>query len=379
MLNLEKNTLRNLANDSNHTNNTNSSVVETGCKENHDCLNCTSSTKEVYGCTWNSGNCEALNRQSLPDKWFNKFSTCIADNETYFTMYNFCGEAVSNISVVDNRITLKNHNKIYAPPNLYCKWSIPSINLQKMVNFYFELNYFNPTSDKYTFIIEFDIGKMYYSDVTESKEFKTNDISTITLHFYTQDKKNVQPFTFDFSYDLEDPQSNSLMVYLILSIASICGCLFLGVCVYTCVKSVIDKIFNSSPPPSDNQTVPANVNTELNNKECVAKLFDLNPLLYQSVINEYGCICTICLENFIENTEVVKLECKHLYHFTCLSDYLTKNPQKTKCPNCNNSITPNKMEKITEENLHFIRGTSDNNNEVPTPQQVNIEIGNRGN
>ena len=56
----------------------------------------------------------------------------------------------------------------------------------------------------------------------------------------------------------------------------------------------------------------------------------LTSIVYQSDENERE-ECSICLEKFNINEEVFKTPCEHLFHVTCITEWLYKN--KT-CPIC---------------------------------------------
>jgi hypothetical protein len=42
--------------------------------------------------------------------------------------------------------------------------------------------------------------------------------------------------------------------------------------------------------------------------------------------------CTICLDNYISNSNIVQLSCKHLFHHDCILKWSEK---KLECPICN--------------------------------------------
>lgn len=44
-----------------------------------------------------------------------------------------------------------------------------------------------------------------------------------------------------------------------------------------------------------------------------------------------GNTCSICLEDFTEEKENIILDCKHIYHIDCISQWITKEPT---CPLC---------------------------------------------
>ena len=58
--------------------------------------------------------------------------------------------------------------------------------------------------------------------------------------------------------------------------------------------------------------------------------------------------CTICLEDFELNSKVTILPCKHIYHKTCIYEWIHSKNDNTnvKCPNCNKLIYTNHDELI---------------------------------
>ena len=59
---------------------------------------------------------------------------------------------------------------------------------------------------------------------------------------------------------------------------------------------------------------------------------------------EYGDNCTICVNNFIDNAEIYRTPCEHIFHKDCFYKYLKKINKKNKliCPNCNQNLLVNK-------------------------------------
>ncbi len=44
-------------------------------------------------------------------------------------------------------------------------------------------------------------------------------------------------------------------------------------------------------------------------------------------------VCSICLEDIAENANTTKLECSHIFHLFCFTDFVYKG-KTNKCPNC---------------------------------------------
>jgi hypothetical protein len=68
---------------------------------------------------------------------------------------------------------------------------------------------------------------------------------------------------------------------------------------------------------------------------------------------EYGDNCTICVNNFINNMEIYRTPCEHIFHKDCLNKYLKKIHKKNKltCPNCNqNLLLDKKFLKLRNDN-----------------------------
>jgi hypothetical protein len=55
---------------------------------------------------------------------------------------------------------------------------------------------------------------------------------------------------------------------------------------------------------------------------------------YQDNINEFKDPCTICFDNFNDQCLVSVLPCKHIFHHTCLKNWLMLKLLTPECPNC---------------------------------------------
>ena len=59
---------------------------------------------------------------------------------------------------------------------------------------------------------------------------------------------------------------------------------------------------------------------------------------------EFGDMCTICMDKFVELTLISKTPCEHIFHKKCFDTYLKEIQKKDKllCPNCNQNLLINK-------------------------------------
>lgn len=108
-----------------------------------------------------------------------------------------------------------------------------------------------------------------------------------------------------------------------------------------------------------------------NNLEILNKLLSskIQGIKYNEKLNDFKVNCTICLENFSNEDLVIKLFCKHIFHFQCLKDLMLKNRHNNelKCPNCKNDvefITLENKDKNNTLNANAENRNSDNSNEI---------------
>ena len=85
--------------------------------------------------------------------------------------------------------------------------------------------------------------------------------------------------------------------------------------------------------------------------------FSIDKNQLDKLINSNNEKCLICLEDFIENNQVLYLPCSHLFHSVCILRWLLDN---NKCPICNSpfmnytSKIDNKLHELTKDNLSNI-------------------------
>jgi hypothetical protein len=175
------------------------------------------------------------------------------------------------------------------------------------------------------------------------------------VHYFSRSTYSTPPFDIMIGYENPSGINYIAMFLSIVIVVIICGC-----CSAACYKfSQIlmkrrlrqrhnishvaqNEVYNLNANNVNNQT---NLIDEIKEKNITVlnELFStrFKPRKYSDNINEFKiATCSICLENF-DGTDVCVLDCKHIFHFKCIRDWLIKDSLKPKCPVCNDVILEN--------------------------------------
>ena len=210
-------------------------------------------------------------------------------------------------------------------------------------------------------------------------------IFKIRLHYYSSSMKNQKPFSVFVGY--EDP---SFLNYLglLLSIGILSFICFVGALIFYVLKKLKTNNQNVFQNPQNVNQLPQQMEIVVENSERLrqnkllkySNLLDdflkneLKSVFYSEKENEYSCNCTICLENFKEKSEVNILSCHHIFHHSCLKDWLFKNVLMVpKCPNCN-LILSNKWNDLNNEINRESFLNIDRNNQIVPGNDINRNI-----
>ena len=110
-------------------------------------------------------------------------------------------------------------------------------------------------------------------------------------------------------------------------------------------ENIINNININKNNNNNNRNIVININNNINsegrlnnNNTILDEIFNnekyLGPKKCKKEYEKYNITCTICLEKFKENIDMICLTpCFHLFHSKCLQDYFRKN-KDVKCPNC---------------------------------------------
>ena len=58
--------------------------------------------------------------------------------------------------------------------------------------------------------------------------------------------------------------------------------------------------------------------------------------LYIEKFSPLCTMCTICLDSFLYNDNVIKLKCYHVFHPKCINNWMSQS--NNTCPTCRNNI-----------------------------------------
>jgi hypothetical protein len=284
-------------------------------------------------------------------------------------MRNYCGGILTQTMPMS--IQLVDNFGSYGAQNLYCRWiaRVPDAAQSIMVNF---TRYSYLPGDQFILQTLYEDGRSYY-DTIQPKLYTldANGVSDVTVHYLSSTKQAEQPFLIVIT---ASDQSYNSFVGLFVSLGVIVLiCIICSIFFYRCSKMIIEnnrrlQERRALELAAINSAFGVEVNREeeikQQNKQLLDGLFqnELKPIKYNKRINEFKAPnCTVCLEVFNSNNEIVKLNCKHLFHFHCLKDWLDKILLEPKCPVCNDHILP-KVEEAPSNNI-IVNNVNQNANE----------------
>jgi hypothetical protein len=305
--------------------------------------------------------------------WWKNYQTCVEDQFSYYLMKNYCGSILQKI--LPMTIELIDTNG-YGVPNIYCKWiaKVPTDSESVTLNFT-RLVY--STLDKFSFETVYQDGgsRQYRNIISTQYVFPAEQLSQINIHYYTTVVHDDLPFTINI-FSTEQGFSNFVGLFIALGVI-IAVCVFCSIFFYKYSKVIIE---NNRRIQEQRANELAAMNNNENrqeelkkvNKDILSSMFEneLKPCIYTEKFNDFNIPqCTVCLEDFNTEIEVVKLNCKHIFHFVCLKDWLEKILLAPKCPCCNDYIILMQKQDY-DDNLNSSRmmnannATMDNNNNV---------------
>lgn len=280
-------------------------------------------------------------------------------------MRKYCGEVFDRFLPFESSLRLIDN--FYADQNLYCKWR--AINTDPTQNINLNITKFNLDSPEKYFIEIF-----YYDGSSNIYEFNSKyfyvtstAINYIVLHFFSPSRTKNLPFTASFEYaDGVSISTNYLNIFIIVGLV-ILGCVIFTIFLHRCSKffsrnNVQNTSNNSSRINQQIDGIPATQRIiqdfieereeyqnrlflreekkRQKNLNALEKLFneDLKKQKFCEKEDKEFTNCTICLEDYVSDSEIITLACKHTFHYICLRNWLLRVLLHPKCPNCNDNL-----------------------------------------
>jgi hypothetical protein len=120
---------------------------------------------------------------------------------------------------------------------------------------------------------------------------------------------------YNGSYGGDNFLFDSKAGYLLIGLVLYMSCFCLRSRAINNHDSDLDNTLNQ---PDDNQTLPKIISEIKKNT------------VHSDTIDK-GLICSICLDDFNSEKEVIFLDCKHIYHMECIIEWINKDAS---CPLC---------------------------------------------
>jgi hypothetical protein len=294
-------------------------------------------------------------------------------------MRNLCGGIVSRPPPFTAELV--NEGGRFGGKNLYCKFTAKNEEYARFLSINYT-RFVNDADDLYSIQINYFDGRTFFQNIqTKSFNIIAENASSIIFHYYSNGFKTTSPFSAVFNIQDDEGQGYvglGITIGVIVFICLICSLLF-----YKCSRVIIDnsnRQFQARRRIALNNRIPVEVTDSREdlqriNKEKLVQLYqnELKPVKFKPNINEFNSDCTICLEPFTESSDIMKLNCKHLFHHQCGKEWLEKNLINLKCPNCNYIITREKQHNPSLLLLNDNRAVHDNNEHRHSPIFRNSE------
>lgn len=289
-------------------------------------------------------------------------------------MEMFCGDLTYNVPM---EFSLQRITGIYGDINLFCKWTAINQSGIRQISVNYTI-YDNNENFSLVYEVYFHDGRpSVYFQLLNSTEIILNNVDQICFYFYTQNTFNELPFIIAVDNQIK---KNSIIIAATVCVIAMIGSL----CIILCCKIAKD---NTQFSQQRRRNRRAQSQTEVTERELEVidspeilkkKNMDLLENLlkteltgknYKKELNVFKTNCTVCLEEFNSKNIVCVLECKHIFHFDCLRDWLIKNIMKPICPNCNYNVFIKNETKCDVNNY-----INQNSNNLPRPNRNNLPL-----
>lgn len=122
-----------------------------------------------------------------------------------------------------------------------------------------------------------------------------------------------------------------------------------NITIYSLIRQVTSRVTQNIPElmvNSDTIQLPSNnilivgldLNNETNQEDTVSRQetsqITVNSEKYKDVTTTYTT-CAICTEDFVEDDDISKVKCNHIFHTKCITEW---GHYKCECPTCRQSL-----------------------------------------
>ena len=367
------------------------------CSDFHDCFNCTMCGDQdikYCSCEWDNYDDICYEKQSKKlAEWYNELTVCKNNRDQEL----FCSGEDTIYSKddldSDNSIKFQIKNKgsgKYGKRMLFC--------------FYY---YVDKESNDYLINVEFAKSlsikpKLAYichsvneteekiESIDSNKEITCTNVKKIFFMALLNREYTLSPFSIKLSLKNSETSSaikNFIIVFAVLTFITSVGCFIFRfhyqktrrkrrLIMFQRARENMTRIEQEINDMNNNNNSNSvdNENIEETNKQKLDELFSrqMAEHLYKSEYNEFGGGCSICLENFKKKSKVSITPCKHVFHYTCIKDWLYKNALNPKCPNCNKEVLVKDDNGRTDETKIIKVKKNKNNNNNNNNNNINF-------
>jgi hypothetical protein len=189
-----------------------------------------------------------------------------------------------------------------------------------------------------TFLLQIeDNVKPKLLNITKSTNRKFKNFIAL-LFLYTSE------YTFDkepFEIVIEKEGKKTLIIIIILILLIIIACAICVISIIIFYKQRKQRLEYLRRRDRHRQEVDERNKKKIEEKKKKKNLIKefLNERLFRSKFRDLNenaeKKCSICLEEFLPETEICITDCHHFYHFECMKKWMNDNVEHIKCPLCN--------------------------------------------
>lgn len=337
------------------------------------CIDC----NWTFNCKWINETCKQAN-YSLAEEWISDIKTCLSkDIEEKSQPY--CSNQRNTNPPTKFSLNAKEMNGI---GEIFCLWQNSALNSQRSIGFSLA-DYDENANDKNILLIHYQDNQtqLYMTELVPSYKLLLENVNSFFFVFYSRGNTiHNQTFVFSVFYS-----TNYLTIFfIILGIVSFCV-LFLGIGAFFLLKHLKQKNIPAALTQDSNiiERIPSRdlikrIKTLSNKKQIEKALIsvDFGLLQGREGKEKEKEICTICYEAFSNESKVVELTCKHVFHYDCIRKWCFKEVLNPRCPNCNKDIIPMKDIGLSQNSALTATNPANQNMNIRSNDIMRLRVNN---